>query len=149
MLILEKTLSELRRHVTVHLDAMRAMAHGSAEVGADVKKAYAGLPLEGGATAETTLAQQVGAVGDGLAAIDGNARAAADTVIVRDVLGPLDSQLATIEGLRRDMREREMVKLDVDARTRKVAAMKEKGTAGGDPAELQRKEAKLANTQAT
>jgi hypothetical protein len=149
LVVLEKTLSDLRRHVANYLDSMRAMAHASAEVGTDVKKAYAGLPLEGGATAETELASQVGTFGDGLAAIDGEARATADTVIVRDVLGPLESQLATIEGLRHDMRERELVKLDVDARTRKVAAMKEKGSAGGDPAELQRKEAKLANTQAT
>lgn len=61
------------------------------------------------------------------------------------VLDPLKARLADMESLRKAMRERELVKVDFDARSRKVRTMKEKGS-GGDAQKLLYKEEKLRKT---
>ena len=85
----------------------------------------------------------------GVGALDGGARARMDQAFLKEVLQPLDGLTGQLEELKAQMKERELIKLDFDARLRKLKLMKEKGTAGADPSEVPRKEQKLhTNAQA-
>ena len=80
-----------------------------------------------------------------MARLDGELRPALDSSLSDSVADPISRVLATIDVMKSDMRVRENVKIDYDARARVVKEMKEK-PGKTDATKLAHKEAKLAAT---
>lgn len=159
--------------MTAYLDASRAMCFTTAEVGASVKdvsaarrsaaaghRAHVCSPDECRAvaaslTAMLQLASSEGSiafVAESLGQLDATTRGHMDATYLRDVLEPLQTRMGLFGPLRSQMRERELIKMDFDARYRKVKSLKAAGASGGgstDAAALPKKEQKLRDTAET
>lgn len=135
----EKQVLALRGHVSAFIDASRALCFACDQVGEDVGKLYEDVAERDGPAVEGFKS--------GMKAFDGRFRTGSDEAIIKGILNPLDAQLDVFTELHKSMRERELTKVDVDARARKVKGIKEGGS-GGDAAKLAHKEEKLQRTRA-
>ena len=135
-LALEALLRETRKDVQSYVEAARRLAMSSMRVGATVRSL--------GVTAGGANSEQLAS---GLEQVDSTARAALDEDIAFRVIAPIDAMLHDIDRLRPFIRERDLLKLDVDARQRALDALKASEGRGTSHETLLHKAQKLEKTR--
>lgn len=140
ILALEDVLNRFCTSFGRYIDHQRGFCAAASDVGAATRTLYADCSASHAATVEAFAAC--------LDREDTELRKGVDGDLVSGVLEPARAALAEIRSLAPRLRERAMLKVDFDARLRRVSEIKDQGSSAADPHKLADAEDKLARTEA-